>query len=358
MRKRTAVVTAVLVQILALAFWGIAQAAPLNALATYTGGRAASSDGIGSQGGTVDVEVPANATVVQAFLYNITFGGVVRGGTASADLNTNTVNMAFIGFENLIVGFDLSTYRADVTGIVAPVIAANPAGGKIPFNVANITGAGGGSGSDGVALVVVFSAPSIPATQSVAILDGSQGGGGGPQTATFVLAGPLDKTVAGFKAILGVGINFSFQGAVGHTCGGGQFSTIDINATRLASCSGNRDDGTLAGDGGNGQLITMGGVDDDTLNPPPLCQNNTCTDDELYDISSFLNQGDLAILLTTFNPSNDDALFVAVLQLTADILETCTDNCGPAAVPAPATALLLGSGLLGLAVLRRALRGK
>jgi hypothetical protein len=356
MRKRSAVVTAVLVQILALAFWGVAQAAPLNALTTYTGGKAASADGIGSQGGVVDVETPANATVVQAFLYNITFGGTVRGGTTSASLNLNNVNMGFIGFENIAAGFDLSTYRADVTALVAPSVNANLAGGKTPFNLANITGAGGGSSSDGVALVVVFSAPSISVNQSVAILDGSQGGSAGPQTATFVLAGPLDKTVAGFKAILGVGINFSFQGAVGHTCGGGQFSTIDINASRLSSCSGNRDDGSAAGDGGNGQLITIGGVDDDTLNPPPACQTAVCSDDELYDISSFLKQGDLNIKLTTFNPSNDDALFVAVLQLTADILQTCTTNCS--AVPAPATALLLGAGLLGLAVLRRALGGK
>ncbi len=357
MSKRTVVLTAVLLQILALALWGVAQASPLNPLATYTGGRGASSDGIGNQGGTVDVETPANPSVVQAFLYNITFDGTVRGGTASADLNGNTVNMGFIGFENLIAGFDLSTYRADVTSIVKPIVDANVAGGKTAFNVSNITGAGGGSSSDGVALVVVFSAPSIPSTQSVAILDGSQGGAAGPQTATFVLGGPLDKTVAGFKAVLGLGINFSFQSSgIGHTCGGGQFSTVDINATRLASCAGNRDDGDAAGSGGNGRLITIGGVDDDTLNPPPLCQDVTCSDDELYDISSFLNQGDLQILLTTFNPSNDDALFVAVLQLTADILQTCTRDCP--AVPAPATALLLGSGLLGLAALRRALRAK
>jgi len=352
MSKRTAVLTTVLVQILALALWGVAQAAPLNPLATFTGGRGASSDGVGGGGGAVDVETPANPTVVQAFLYNITFGGTVRGGTASADLNGNTVNMGFIGFENLIANFDLSTYRADVTSIVKPIVDANVAGGKTAFNVSNITGAGGGSSSDGVALVVVFGAPSIPSTQSVAILDGSQGGGGGPQNATFVLAGPLDKTVPGFKAILGLGINFSFQGVAGHTCGGGQFSTVDVNGSRLASCAGNFDDGF----GSDGGLITIGGVDDDTLNPPPLCQNNTCSDDELYDISSFLSQGDLQILLTTFNPSNDDALFVAVLELTADILQTCTVNC--AAVPAPATALLLGSGLLGLAALRRAFRAK
>jgi hypothetical protein len=97
-----------------------------------------------------------------------------------------------------------------------------------------------------------------------------------------VLAGPLDKTVAGFKAILGLGINFSFQGVAGHTCGGGQFSTLDINSTRLASCAGNFDDGG----GFDGALITVGGVDDDTLNPPALCQDSSCSDDKLYDIAS------------------------------------------------------------------------
>ena len=84
----------------------------LAATLSRNSGKGASSDGIGNQGGVVDVETPANPTVVQAFPYTITFGGTVRGGTANATLNGNAVSMGFVGFEQLNPTFDLSTYRA------------------------------------------------------------------------------------------------------------------------------------------------------------------------------------------------------------------------------------------------------
>lgn len=120
-----------------------------------------------------------------------------------------------------------------------------------------------------------------------------------------------------------------------------------MNGGPLTNCAGNRDDGSPLGDGDNGTLITIGGVGDDILNPPdPTGPGGN--DDELYDISSFLKQGDPLVNLTTSNPSNDDSIFIAILQLTADIVNVCPlPPCGPQ-VPAPSALLLLSSGLLGV----------
>ena len=89
--------------------------------------------------------------------------------------------------------------------------------------------------------------------------------------------------------------------------------------TRLTSCAGNYDDGF----GNNGALITVGGVGDDTANPadplqqPGDGQEERVDDDELYDIASFTDQGDTELTITTSNPSQDDNLFLAVVQIAA-----------------------------------------
>ena len=109
------------------------------------------------------------------------------------------------------------------------------------------------------------------------------------------------------------------------------FSLVDVNDDRLTSCAGNYDDGI----GENGALITVGGVGDDTANPadplqqPGDGQEERVDDDELYDIASFTDQGDTELTITTSNPSQDDNLFLAVVQIAAQTTvanEICDDE--------------------------------
>jgi hypothetical protein len=362
MSKRIGVLTTVLVQIVALALWGVAQAGPLQPLQTFTGGVAFSADGVGGTlpngtpilGGNLRVQTTVDAsTVLKAWLYNVTFNGDTRSvglspATTQANLGGILVTLNRLG------GTDptcctLQTYRADVTGIVAPLIGLGRGITSIPVSLPSLISTN--PQSDGLALVVVYSSPNLPGKQSVSILDGGQGGPA-LQNTFFALSGPLDKTVAEFKAILSLGIQFSSQApGDGHGCGGHQFSQVDVNGGRLTTCAGNRDDGSPGGNGDNGTLITIGGVGDDTLNPPdPFGPGGN--DDELYGISSFLKQGDLLVNLTTSNPSNDDSIFIAILELTADICSVGINSSQQLScdhqVPAPSALLLLSSGLMGV----------
>jgi hypothetical protein len=306
---------------------------------------------------------PNNApvTVRAAFLYNVTvFGGSPL--STQATLGGVPVTLSLLsGTDPTLV--NLQTYRADVTSIVAALVNGAPGVTRIPVTALTTS-----PQSDGLALVVVFASAGLDPSQSVAILDGGQAG---PtlQTTAFGLASPLDKSNPNFNAVLSLGIQFSDQDVVGHACGQNpsfaQFSTVDVNGARLSSCAGGADKGALM----NGALITVGGVGDSTANPSdPFCQggnpNCSTTDDELYGIGGSLKQGDTQVRIATANPSNDDSIFLAILQLTAaictgaDCPPPCTGpncpctgpNCPtpPPGVPGPATLILLGAGLLVL----------
>ncbi len=380
-----------------LALPGSGFAGPLQPNATFTGGVAFSADAVRGDIGTdictgaaaslclrVDT-VAANilpspnkdtVTVKAAYLYNTTFAGslVSPALTTLATLGVtggipNQVTLSLLpGATPTPIG--LYTYRADVTSIVAPLVNGAPALIRIP--VASI----GNPGSDGLALVVVFSSPGLDPRQSVAILDGGQAGNTGPATVggvtgftttAFGLTAPVDKTIPNFNAVLSLGIQFSDQEVLGHACGQNpnfaQFSIVNVNGGRLTSCAGGADDGALQ----NSALITVGGVGDGTANPSdPFCQagnpNCSTTDDELYGIAGLLNQGDTQVQLSTINSSNDDSIFLAILQLTG-VPPSCTGadcpctgancpctgaDCPPRGVPGPATLILLGAGLLAL----------
>jgi hypothetical protein len=291
--------------------------------ATYVGNGGYSADGLGQNGtgGTVQADVPAGSTVEQAYLYGTYFTLDPSLSDRQIDFDGTVVTLTKISD----VGGSLSTARADVTAQVAAKVGS---GGSVTDFAVNTDP----PSLDGIGLVVIYSNPASPET-TVAVLDGSASQAG--DSATFNFAAPLDKTVPGFSAIMSLGSGFSFQGesAPSHACGeqAGQSSIVDVNATRLTSCAGNFDDGYAA----NGGLITVGGVGDSVNNPADANQQPAdgalprVEDDELYDLDSFLTQGDSAVTINSSNPSSDDNLFLAVISITARATvsqENCTNG--------------------------------
>jgi hypothetical protein len=273
-----------------------------------------SADGLGQNGvgGLIQADVPPGSTVQQAFLYGTYFNANPSLADRTIDFDGTLVVTTKIAQVNTF----LATTRADVTAQVAAKVGGGS--GITDFAINNDP-----PQLDGVALVVVYSNPALP-TRTVAIIDGGASQAG--DSFFFNFAAPLDKTVPGFTAVMSLGSGFSFQGSAGppHVCGGGQFSIIDINSTRLSTCAGNWDDGLP----NNGALITVGGVGDDLLNPPNP-NGSGGADDELYNIDSFLNQGDLAMQVKSSNPSADDNLFLSVISIGAQATvstENCTDG--------------------------------
>ncbi|MEE8346662.1 MAG: hypothetical protein V3S20_04870 [Dehalococcoidia bacterium] len=301
-----------------LASWSTSEATlelvlPGSDPVTFIGNGGFSADGLGQNGGggTIQAEVPAGSTVENAWLYAATVSG---GETTSLSFDGNAVALTSLS-QTDPAGFSFSTTRADVTAIVAAKVGGG--GGIFDFTVDDDPTS---PLLDGVALVVIFSNPALP-HQSFAVLDG----GLSTTLSTTVLnfAEPIDTTVPGFSAILSLGIQFGYQAIDGHACGGGQFSTVDINGARLTSCAGNYDDGL----GNNGALITVGGVGDSTDNPADPFATNSGEDDELYDISSFISNGDTSLSIVNENPSGDDSIFLAIISVTGEVSGVTGEIC-------------------------------
>ena len=325
-RTRTLLVAAGMVA--ALAMVPASAAAALTLLkpsatdpATFSGMGGYSADGLGqlTSGGTIQAEVPAGSTVVQAYLYGTYFFTIDPAlADRTIDFDGTLVELTKISDVNTF----LATARADVTAQVAAKVGAG--GGITNFAINNDP-----TSLDGVALVVLYSNPTLPFT-TIAVLDGGASQTG--DTATFTFAAPLDKTVAGFSARMSLGSGFSFQsGTVDpHECGidQPQSSLVDINSVRLTSCAGNYDDGDAA----NGALITVGGVGDSIDNPADPNQQPAdgalprVLDDELYNLEPLLAQGAPSVTISTSNPSQDDNLFLVVIAITARATVT-TENC-------------------------------
>jgi hypothetical protein len=246
--------------------------------------------------------VPAGSTVQKAFLYG-TYYFNAAPSVADRTIDFDGTVVETVQISGPVSGCcELSTTRADVTAQVAAKVGGG--GGITSFAVNTDPDL-----LDGVALVVVYSNAAQP-ENTIAILDGSASTTG--DTATFVLASPLDKSVPGFQATMALGSGFSYQGIDGHVCGGGQFSLVDVNSQRLTSCAGNYDDGV----GNNGGLITVGGVGDSIDNPADP-NTQTGADDELYNLDPFLAQGATSIEIKSSNPSDNDTVPVGDLHLRA-----------------------------------------
>ncbi len=292
-----------------------------------------SLDAVGSNNtpvGNVQALIPTGSKIEKAFLYSSTFNNTILQSIGFDGTTLNSSDFTALGVTG--GGNGLQAYRADVTSLVANKVGGG--GGLfnflINFENPNRT-------IDGEALAIVYSNPS-EAERTIAFLDGFSDPMG--DSFTVNLADPLDLTKPGFDAQLSLGIGFGFQPS-------GQFSTVDVNGQRLTSSAGGQDDGI----GENGGLITIGGLGDDPGNPPPFATDagGPRVDDELYTLTPFLSQGDTTIIVNTRNPSNDDNIFFAGVNITAI---AGVDQPPPAeAIPTPA--LLPGLIGMGVAALRK-----
>ena len=280
---------------------------------TFIGNGGYSADGLGqlAGGGTIQAEVPANSSLVGAWLYAATVFG---GDTTSLTFDGNAVTLAPLPHTDGAGGL-FSTSRADVTSIVAAKVGGG--GGVTDFAIDDDPTS---PLLNGVALVVVYSNASLP-EQSIAVMDG--GLSTTPSTTVLNFAAPIDTDAAGFAATLTLGIQHGYQGFDGHVCGGRQFSTVDINGSRLTSCAGNYDDGVAA----DGALITVGGVGDSTANPADPQATDSGEDDELYGISGFISDGDTSVSIVNENPSADDSIFLAVISITGEVSGVTSEIC-------------------------------
>ncbi|MEA5574578.1 putative Ig domain-containing protein [Calothrix sp. UHCC 0171] len=266
--------------------------------ATFVGRAGVSTDGLGTfSTGSIQAQIPAGSKVEYAFLHvaTRTFDQPFRPTT----IGFEGISVAISWLDNVgDTGLNFETGRVDITSIVANKVDSR--GGIYNFTVDELI-TGNARLVEGVSLTVIYSNPSLP-QRTIAILDGGLTGAN-PQTNILSLGSPIDKTDPNFIAQMALGIQYS--------AGGQQFSTVDVNGRRLTTSAAGSDDGIFFS---NGSLVTVGGVGDSFANPI-LPLSNATGDDELYNLSPFLNNGDTFIRLDTANPSNDDSIFLIALTL-------------------------------------------
>jgi len=307
-----------------------------------TGTVAVSSDGCGTNSPPCDIlqDVIPGSTVLKALLYGTSTGG----GPASIEVSLDGTDHTLTSLPHNEAPIGLDSYRKDVTAQVAAALTLDD--GHV-FSATDSTGQSSFI-IDGLGLVIIYSHPSLPLS-SVLVFDGGQQAA--PTNQMLFYGGPVDTSAVGFAAEMRLGIGFSAQdqsGPAGLThCGGDSQmdSQIDVNGVRLTSCAGNADDGV--GDVANGLLFTLGGVGDDLLNPADPNQRSglgaaseAIDDDERYDISGFITDGDTLMELDTENTSFDDILFLSILYFKT-ITVTVDKPVGGTLIPIDTTALLL-----------------
>lgn len=276
----------------------------LSPIVTETGLISVSIDGMGTnaQTGTIQVNKPVGATVKAAYLmaastgfsgYQIPNGQVLLSG-------------APVTFTNHVASSISShNYFTDVTTIVKGAIdAAAPGTINLTISEGNAS-----SNIDGEVLAVIFNDPNQTQTNTVVLMFGAQNIAG--DTFAIGLADPVNLSNPNLAIDMSLGISFGYQQG-----GGSQYSQVDVNGQRLTTSAGGEDDGEAA----NGALITVGGIGDSNANPanPNATPNGTDgprSDDELYNLLPFVQNGDTSINVFTKNPSTDDNIFFAALSV-------------------------------------------
>lgn len=286
-----------------------------------------SVDASGSNAGSeiVQVEKPAGATVERAFLFAASTGTshfMPQDGEVAID----GTGVEWDGERTIPSAVNAVNVMADVTEMVKPKIDFTTFGRAV-FDLTEAHP----SEMDGEILVVVFNDPLVR-TNTVTLLYGAQAKTG--DSFAVSLGEPLKASA---EVTMSLGISYGYQPGLNAT--GDQYSTVDVNGTRLTSSAGGQDDCPERFSGTpewiecrNGTLITVGGLDDSTANPlDPNATAKTCLnegvqaprcDDELYDLRPFVPTGSTSIGVDTLNPSDDDNIFFAAFSLTASTAVT------------------------------------
>ena len=285
----------------------------------------ASINALGTTGssGTLTIVKPAGATVRSAYLFAATTGfSGYKLANGDIKIDGTPVTWDIADFPNSISSYN---YMGDVTSIVKSTIDIAPAG-DVDFTISEAnTGA-----IDGEILAVIFDDPAQTTDNTVVLLFGAQNVAG--DDFNIGLAQPIDTSDPNIELDFSLGISFSYQNQQPP-----QFSLVDISTNTLApqrmtTWAGGNDDGADA----NGALITVGGVGDSTANPadPYLSPvNDRRYDDELYSLLPFVADGDTLIKVHTQNPSDDDNVFFAALEL-----RSATAVVGKGIILSPASA--------------------
>jgi hypothetical protein len=304
-----------------------ASAVPLSPLAPFyveSGHLTWSIDGLGTSAGSGNVQVdkPLGATVRKAFLMAAPTWGQALSGVSLAGSD--------ITFTTHAQGPQTSSYLADVTSVVKPIIDAAPAGVS---DVAIVEASS--RMMDGEVLVVVFDDPNQTHDNTIALMFGASNPDG--DTFAVSMAQPFHAS-ATQHVDMSLGISFSYQGEFTNS----QVSSVEVNGTRVTSSAGGQDDGDQAGSG----LLTVGGIGDTTDNPadPDSAGAGTRYDDELYDLTDLLPDGATSVDVQTRNPSGDDNLFFAGLFMsdTAAIVGEGALITPPATQPSPGDPVSVG----------------
>lgn len=278
-----------------------------------------SIDGLGvypGTTGTIQVEKPAGATVRSAYMAAASTGWsyyTIKNG----DIKIDGQDVIW----TTVLASDINSYNnwADVTSLVKAKIDAAPAG-RVDFTITESPA----YDTDGELLVVIFDDPNQTTDNTVVLMFGAQKVAG--DDFNILLADPLDLTDPNLA------LDFSLASSYSYQEGTQQFSIVDVNGVRMTSWAGGNDDGITSPS--NGNLFTVGGLDDSTANPAdPNGQGDKRYDDELYTLLPFVKTGDTQIKVHTRNPSTDDNLLFAGL-----FIRSATAVVGQGIILSPATA--------------------
>ncbi|MEY2958670.1 MAG: hypothetical protein RLZZ01_1238 [Actinomycetota bacterium] len=295
----------------------------MREFARFEGQYSWSADGMASPTGegTFDIEYPSDSTVAAAYLVMASSLNITEDAppdppvTPAATLNGQIVEFTHRAYEET-EGLNWSNRFADVTDIVDAFLAAETPGTivTIPATHPTSTGFFGQPDITGMALTVFFEDPAAIAFTTVFYFGHARTAG----DEFTISVNPIETIPA--VAALSIGSGWSAQGGpyVDESSEGYTFIEIqtssDTERTLLSGIAGGCDD-HIAYPSCN-PYITVGGVGDDTANPTGTWTNSR-SDDELYNLSEFLEIGDTSLTVYARNPRGDDTVFQTVFGIPA-----------------------------------------